>query len=79
MKLLELCNDVGSWNRTYEDFLPYWNGVSSDCLSHASPLAFNKESIQALVFARNNYYKYMMEKLGNLLINLEFRYQQVIP
>ncbi|XP_023748929.1 uncharacterized protein LOC111897208 isoform X1 [Lactuca sativa] len=79
IKLLEFSDGVGSWNRTYEDFLPYWSKISSSHLSHASHMAFSKEGIEKMVLARRDYYKIMMEKLKNQLPNLEFRYHQVIP
>lgn len=78
IKLLEFSDGVGSWNRTYEDFLPYWSKISSSHLSHASHMAFSKEGIEKMVLARRDYYKIMMEKLKNQLPNLEFRYHQVI-
>ncbi|KAI3707444.1 hypothetical protein L6452_25973 [Arctium lappa] len=79
IKLLEFSDGVGSWNRTYEDFLPYWSRMSSSRLSHASHLSFSKEGIDMIVLARRRYYKIMMEKLKNHLPNLEFKYHQVIP
>ncbi|GJT28947.1 gamma-tubulin complex component 6 isoform X2 [Tanacetum coccineum] len=79
IKLLEFSDGVGSWNRTYEDFLPYWNRMSSSRLSHAFDMAFTKAGIEMMVLARRDYYKIMMEKLKNHLPNLEFKYHQVIP
>ncbi|KAJ9537147.1 hypothetical protein OSB04_029880 [Centaurea solstitialis] len=79
IKLLEFSDGVGSWNRTYEDFLPYWSRLSSSRLSHASHLSFSKEGIERMVLARRDYYKIMMEKLKDHLPNLEFKYHQVIP
>ncbi|KAK3031800.1 hypothetical protein RJ639_036952 [Escallonia herrerae] len=67
MKLLELCDNIGTWNRTYEDFLPYWSGFSNSSLTLASPLTFEKEGIQRMVHARNSYYEKKMEKLENLV------------
>ena len=78
IKLLEFSDGVGSWNRTYEEFLPYWSRTSSSRLSHASHMAFSKEGIEKMVLERRDYYKTMMEKLKNHLPNLEFRYHQVI-
>ncbi|KAL4590315.1 hypothetical protein LXL04_003243 [Taraxacum kok-saghyz] len=78
IKLLEFSDGVGSWNRTYEEFLPYWSRTSSSYLSHASHMAFSKEGIEKMVLERRDYYKTMMEKLKNHLPNLEFRYHQVI-
>lgn len=79
MKLLELSDNAGTWNRAYEDFLPYWSGLSNDSLPHSSPLNFSKGGIETIVLARNSYYKRMMEKLENLPTELDFRYPQVIP
>nr|XP_043613842.1 uncharacterized protein LOC122585783 [Erigeron canadensis] len=79
IKLLEFSDGVGSWNRTYEDFLPYWSRMSSSRVLHAFHMAFTKEGIETMVLARRDYYKVMMEKLKNHLPNLEFRYHQVVP
>ncbi|KAJ0802914.1 putative gamma-tubulin complex component protein [Helianthus annuus] len=78
IKLLEFSDGVGSWNRTYEDFLPYWSRMSSSRLSHAFHMDFNKEGIEMMVLKRRDYYQIMMEKLKNHLPNLEFKYHQVI-
>lgn len=78
IKLLEFSDGVGSWNRTYEDFLPYWSRMSSSRLSHAFDMAFSNEGIEMMVLARRDYYTIMMEKLKNHLPNLEFKYHQVI-
>eukprot|EP00257_Ricinus_communis_P014968 XP_015572775.1 uncharacterized protein LOC8286577 [Ricinus communis] len=79
MKLLELCNYAGPGEHTYEDLLPSFNGYTSDNLFHASPVTFSKGHFEAMVKVRNNYYKKMLEKLGNVLAKLELRYQQVVP
>ncbi|XP_037491523.1 uncharacterized protein LOC105629342 isoform X2 [Jatropha curcas] len=78
-KLLELCNYAGSGDYIFGDFLPSFNGYLSDNLFSASPLAFSKEHLEALVTARSNYYRRMQDKLGNLFTKLEFRPQQVVP
>lgn len=78
IKVLEFSDGVGSWNRTYEDFLPYWSRMSSSRLSHAFHMDFSKEGIEMMVVKRNDYYKIMMEKLENRLPNLEFKHHQVI-
>ncbi|THF98185.1 hypothetical protein TEA_014657 [Camellia sinensis var. sinensis] len=78
MKLLELCSHIGTVNHTYEDILPCWSGFSSDHPYYASPLTFNQGSIEAMVLARNDYYKRMLEKLDTILTKLEIRYQQVV-
>ncbi|KAF5816289.1 putative gamma-tubulin complex component protein [Helianthus annuus] len=78
IKLLEFSDGVGSWNRTYEDFLPYWSRMSSSRLSHAFHMDFNKAGIEMMVLKRRDYYQIMMEKLKNHLPNLEFKYHQVI-
>ena len=76
-KLIELCSFADSGNHTYEGILTHWNDFSSDYQSFASPLTFNKGTIEALVLARNNYYKKMLEKLDVILTKPEIRYQQV--
>lgn len=76
-KLLELCNYTGPGDYTYEDFLPICSGYLSDDLFCISPMIFTKGNLEAMVTARNNYYRKMLEKLGNLLTKLDFRYQQV--
>ncbi|KAG8655629.1 hypothetical protein MANES_04G054800v8 [Manihot esculenta] len=78
-KLLELCNYTGPGDYTYEDFLPICSGYLSDDLFCISPMIFTKGNLEAMVTARNNYYRKMLEKLGNLLTKLDFRYQQVVP
>ncbi|XP_076944984.1 uncharacterized protein LOC143615862 [Bidens hawaiensis] len=78
IKLLEFSDGVGSWNRTYEDFLPYWSSMSSSRLSHAFHMDFSKDGIEMMVVKRGDYYKIMMEKLENRLPNLEFKHHQVI-
>lgn len=77
MKLLELSDNVGAWDHIYEDFFPFWKGLPINFLANASPLTFNKEGIEAMVLARNNFYRQMMEKLESLSMKLNFRYQQV--
>ncbi|XP_021658753.2 uncharacterized protein LOC110648730 isoform X2 [Hevea brasiliensis] len=78
-KLLELCNYGGPGDYTYEDFLPICSGYLSDDLFCASPMTFSKGHLEAMVTARNNHYRKLLEKLENLLTKLEFRYQQVVP
>jgi gamma-tubulin complex component 6 len=78
MKLLELYIYVATGDNTYEDFLPCWSGFSSIYPSYASPVTFSKVNIEALVLARDSYYKMMQKKLEYLLTKLEFRYEQVI-
>ncbi|XP_071730838.1 uncharacterized protein [Rutidosis leptorrhynchoides] len=77
IKLLEFSDGVGSWNRTYEDFLPYWSKMASSRLLHSN-MSFSKEGIEMAVLARSDYYKIMMEKLESHLPNLEFKYHQII-
>ncbi|KAD4178283.1 hypothetical protein E3N88_26874 [Mikania micrantha] len=78
IKLLEFSNGVGSWNRTYEDFLPYWSRMSSSELSHVFHMDFSKNGIEMMVLKRRDYYNTMMEKLKNHLPDLEFKYHQII-
>lgn len=79
MKLLELCSHIGIGNHAYEDILPRWSDFSSDFPSYASSLPSIKLSIEAMVCARNNYYKSKLEKLDIVFTALEIRYQQVVP
>lgn len=78
MKLLELYIFVSTGDHTYEDFLPCWSGFSSSYPSYTSPVTFRKANVEAMVLARENYYKMFQEKLEYLLTKLEFRYDQVI-
>ncbi|XP_027914049.1 uncharacterized protein LOC114173703 isoform X1 [Vigna unguiculata] len=77
LKLLEMCIHVASGEHSCDDFVPCWSGFSSSGLSYSSPLAFSKDVIEAMVLARENYYKGMNEKIGSLLSSLEVRYLQV--
>ncbi|RDX93277.1 Gamma-tubulin complex component 6, partial [Mucuna pruriens] len=77
LKLLEMCIHVADGEHSCDDFLPCWSGFSSSSLSYSSPLAFSKDVIEAMVLARENYYKRMNEKIESLLSSLEVRYQQV--
>lgn len=78
LKLLEMCIHVASGEHSCDDFVPCWSGFSSSGLSYSSPLAFSKDVIEAMVLARENYYKGMNEKIGSLLSSLEVRYLQVL-
>ncbi|XP_050370751.1 uncharacterized protein LOC126788785 [Argentina anserina] len=78
-KLLQLCTFNAPKNHNYESFLPCWSGVSSKCPSYASPLTFSKGNIEAMVLSREYYYKRLHDRLQNLLTELEFRFQQVVP
>ncbi|XP_020237088.1 uncharacterized protein LOC109816465 isoform X2 [Cajanus cajan] len=77
LKLLEMCIHVTAGEHSCDDFLPCWSGFSSNSLSYSSPLAFSKDVIEAMVLARENYYKRMNEKIESFLSSLEVRYQQV--
>lgn len=77
MKLLEFCYLNSGKEQTYEDILPSWNTVLDDPFL-ASPLTFNKEKVEAIVFTRNGFYQRLQNKLENLLTKSEVRYQQVI-
>ncbi|CAI0452396.1 unnamed protein product [Linum tenue] len=78
-KLLEFCAYVGSDDHTYDDFLPSWNGYSSNHMFCTTPLIFSKGYLEEMVIARNNYYVNMQDKIEKLLSGLELRYQQVAP
>ncbi|TKY71263.1 microtubule cytoskeleton organization [Spatholobus suberectus] len=77
LKLLEMCIHVAGGEHSCDDFLPCWSGFSSSSLSYSSPLSFSKDVIEAVVLARENYYKRMNEKIESLLSSLEVRHQQV--
>ncbi|XP_028799985.1 LOW QUALITY PROTEIN: spindle pole body component alp4-like, partial [Neltuma alba] len=77
LKLLELCIHVATRDHSSQDFLPCWSGFSNNGSSYLSPLTFSRDDIEAMVLARDNYYKRMNEKLKSLFSNLEIRYQQV--
>uniref|UniRef100_A0A2P2LDQ5 Gamma-tubulin complex component n=1 Tax=Rhizophora mucronata TaxID=61149 RepID=A0A2P2LDQ5_RHIMU len=77
-KLLELCDWAGPDDCTYEDFLPYWSDHLSNQLFCASPLAFSKRCLHAMVVTRSSYYSSMLENLENLLTKLEVRHQRVM-
>uniref|UniRef100_A0A2N9EPG6 Gamma-tubulin complex component n=1 Tax=Fagus sylvatica TaxID=28930 RepID=A0A2N9EPG6_FAGSY len=79
MKLLEMYIYVATGDHTHEDFLPCWSGFSSSYLSSASPVSFSKVNIEAMVLARDSYYKMMQEKLEFLLTKLKFRHEQLVP
>lgn len=78
LKLLELCIHVATKNHSSQDFLPCWSGFSNNGPSYLSPLTFSRNDIEALVLARDKYYKMMNENLKSLFSDLEVRYQQVI-
>ncbi|KAF7815439.1 Gamma-tubulin complex component 6 [Senna tora] len=77
LKLLELCIPVATGDHSSEDFLPCWSGFSNSGPSNLSPLTFSRDDVEAMVLARDSYYKSMNEKLETLLTNLEIRYHQV--
>ncbi|KAE9596454.1 putative gamma-tubulin complex component protein [Lupinus albus] len=76
LKLLGLCIHVPG-DHSSDDFLPCWSGFSSNNPSHCSPLTFSRDIIEAMVVARESYYKGMNDKIESLLSSLEVRYQQV--
>lgn len=77
LKLLGLCVHVAG-DHSSDDFLPCWSDFSSNSPSYSSPLSFSRDIIEAMVLARESYYKRMNEKIGSLSSSLEVRYQQVI-
>ncbi|KAK7269258.1 hypothetical protein RIF29_21979 [Crotalaria pallida] len=76
LKLLGLCIHV-TGDHSSDDFLPCWSGFSTNTSSCSSPLTFSRDVIEALVLARECYYKRMNEKIESLLSSLQVRYQQV--
>ncbi|XP_043722483.1 uncharacterized protein LOC122669702 isoform X2 [Telopea speciosissima] len=79
IKLLDLCNYMGSGYHNYEDVLPCWNGSSSENISYFSSLTFNKRSIEEIILTRESMYKMMQEKLQNFFTGIDSRCQKVIP
>ncbi|KAJ4969843.1 hypothetical protein NE237_002942 [Protea cynaroides] len=79
IKLLDLCNYMGSGDCNYEDILPFWNGSSSENISYFSSLNFNKRSIEEIILTRENMYKTMQEKLQNLFTGIDTKCQKVVP
>ncbi|KAJ4970863.1 hypothetical protein NE237_003962 [Protea cynaroides] len=79
IKLLDLCNYMGSGDCNYEDILPFWNGSSSENISYFSLLTFNKRSIEEIILTRENMYKTMQEKLQNLFTGIDTKCQKVVP
>ncbi|KAI4308340.1 hypothetical protein L6164_031423 [Bauhinia variegata] len=77
LKLLELCIHAATVDYRHEDFLPCWSGFLRSSPMYSSPLTFSRDDMEALVLARDTYYKKMNDKLENLLTNLEIRYQQI--
>ncbi|KAJ8766798.1 hypothetical protein K2173_008352 [Erythroxylum novogranatense] len=77
-KLFELCNHVAPADYTFEDFLPCWDGYAGSHFFCPSTLTFNKQGLEAMVLARDIYYKKMLQKLEILLLKLEFRHRQVV-
>lgn len=77
LKLLELCIPVATGHHSSEDFLPCWSGFSNSG-AYFSPLTFSRDDVEAIVLARDSYYKRMNEKLEGLLFNFEIRHHQVI-
>ncbi|GMH11154.1 hypothetical protein Nepgr_012995 [Nepenthes gracilis] len=78
MKLLELCKYVATGDYAFLDILPGFSGIPGYNLSNASPLSFNKGNIEAIVLSRKNFYRRMLEKLGNVMENLSIKYQQAV-
>nr|GME10333.1 gamma-tubulin complex component 3 [Ipomoea batatas] len=78
MKLLELSNNIGAINGSYEEFLPGCNGFSSKYRSFSSSLTFDKGTIEAIVLARNSFYLQLLEKIDNIFSKFEFRTQGIL-
>ncbi|XP_075520083.1 uncharacterized protein LOC142553599 isoform X3 [Primulina tabacum] len=71
MKLLELCNSMGTYD-LHEEILPGMLALSSIYPWFAIPLTFEKEAIETIVLARATYYQKMLEKMDGKLAKIEF-------
>ncbi|XP_010507154.1 PREDICTED: gamma-tubulin complex component 6-like [Camelina sativa] len=70
-KLLELCNLPASRHKNYTDLLPCWTYYSTTSPGYPSPLIFSKLHIEVMIKKRDNYYKGMLEKLGDFSTKFE--------
>lgn len=67
VKLLELCNSLGTCNATREQILPFLEDFPSEYPIFASALTFKKGNIENLALARKSYYESLQGKVGNIL------------
>ncbi|CAA0805950.1 Spc97 / Spc98 family of spindle pole body (SBP) component [Striga hermonthica] len=78
MKLLEFSSNVGACD-THQEILPTLVGLSSEYPWFAFPLSFEKGTIETMVIARDRYYQKMLEYIENILVKLDFGFQQAAP
>lgn len=71
MKLLDLSTCF-----CHEKILPRVVGLESEHPG-SFPLIFDKEAIEAMVHVRTSYYEQLLEKVDNILDELDFSSQQV--
>ncbi|XP_042511302.1 uncharacterized protein LOC122086510 isoform X3 [Macadamia integrifolia] len=79
IKMLDLCNYMGSGDHNYEDVLPCWNRSPSENISYFSSLTFNKRRIEEIILTRENMYNMMREKQQNFFTGIDTKCQKVIP
>ncbi|XP_073141248.1 uncharacterized protein [Henckelia pumila] len=77
MKLLELCNSIGTHD-AHEEILPSLIDLSSIYPWFAIPLTFDKGAIETMGLARDNYYQKMLEKMDDKLAKFEFSSRQAL-
>ncbi|CAI9105919.1 OLC1v1004952C1 [Oldenlandia corymbosa var. corymbosa] len=76
VKLLDLCLNLGSWNKAQEEILPFLDNPPNDYPFLACPLTFHKATIEQIVLARHKYYERMQEKVDKIFSKVQFRYPQ---
>lgn len=79
VKLLELCNSLGTCNATHEQILPFLEDFPSEYPIFASALTFNRGNMENMALARKSYYESLQGNVDNILAkNFDFVSQQVI-
>lgn len=79
VKLLELCNSLGTCNATHEQILPFLEDFPSEYPIFASALTFNRRNIENMALARKSYYESLQGNVENILAKkFDFVSQQVI-
>ncbi|CAH2065522.1 unnamed protein product [Thlaspi arvense] len=76
-KLLELCNLSASGHKYYADLLPCWTHYCTTSSTYPSPITFNKLHIEVMIQKRDDYYRRIQKKLGDLSKKFELFIGQV--
>ncbi|GAB2274497.1 hypothetical protein Dimus_009265 [Dionaea muscipula] len=76
MKLLDVCKYIAAGDNALVDVLPCSSSLTGYNFSYMSPLSFNKRYAESVVLSRKAFYRRMLEKLENVMKNLEIKYQQ---